>query len=106
MGRRNCYKKCEPEVDNTGILCDGDFVSQECVVLNKNPYFGIVEGDFLTKFINIVQQKFKSITIALSRKIDYSTLETFANDADAAQGGILVGKPYKTIDGFVKIRVI
>jgi len=102
---RHCRKDCDPEVDNSPIDCDGEFVSEECVVLNQNTYFGIVQGDFLSKLILTLEQRIKSIWIALGRKIDYATLQIYANDAAATAGGVEVGKPYKTPDGFVKIRM-
>lgn len=102
---RHCRKDCNPEVDNSGIKCDGDFVSEDCVVLNKNVYFGILDGDFLSKFIITLTQRIKNIWVALGRKIDYTTLQTFVDDADAALGGVSIGSPYVTVGGFVKIRM-
>lgn len=102
---RHCRKDCDPQVDNTGISCDGEFVSEECVVLNQNTYFGIVSGDFLSKLILVLTQRIKSIWVALGRRIDYTALQTFLDDAEASTGGVAIGKPYKTVDGFVKIRV-
>lgn len=102
---RPCRKDCEPEVDNSSIECDGDFVYEECVVVNQNTYFGLVQGDFLTKLILTLEQRLKSIWIAIGRKIDYTTLQVYSNDSEAASGGIEVGKPYKTSDGYVKIRM-
>lgn len=103
---RHCRKDCDPQVDNTGISCDGEFVSEECVVLKQNVYFGIVDGDYLSKLILVITQRIKSIWVSLGRKIDYTTLQVFLDDASASAGGVAIGKPYKTPDGFVKVRMV
>lgn len=101
---RDCYKGCDPQTDETGIECNGDFVSEECVVLNQNTYLDITAGQRLSHFIAKVVLKFKSIFISLDNKID-KDLETFTDDAAAGVGGISIGEYYLTDLGYVKKRL-
>ena len=101
---RDCYKGCDPETDEEGIECDGEFVSEECVVLKQNTYFNIVVGDRLSSLITKIVLKFKTVFQTMETKIP-KDLPTYADDTEASADGLDIGEPYKTPDGFVKIRV-
>lgn len=98
---RECYKGCDPETDETGIECNGEFVSEECVVLTQNTYLNITAGQRLSHLIQKIVLKFKSLDIG---KID-KDLDTYASDALAGAGGVMIGDYYLTHDGFVKKRL-
>ena len=102
---RECYKGCDPETDETGIECDGEFVSEECIVLNQNTYLNIVLGDKLSKFITNIVLKFKSIDISLAGKIS-KNLPTYEDDTEAEADGLELGEYYVTPTGFVKRKLI
>ena len=99
---RECYKGCDPETDETGIECDGQFVGQDCVVLEQNTYLNISVGQRLSNLITNIVLKFQSIDAG---KID-KNLDTYASDALAGAGGVQIGSYYLTTDGFVKKRLL
>jgi len=99
---RECYKGCDPETDETGIECDGDFIGQNCVVLEQNTYFDIVEGDRLTQLIIKIGVKLQNL---FSNKVD-TNLTEYADDAAAAIGGVSVGNNYVDPNGFVRQRLV
>lgn len=98
---RYCGKDCDPEVDNTDIECDGDFVSEECIFLKQNTYFNLSLGASLTSLIAKIVLKFKSIDIGKVNK----NSPVFADDASAQAGGVLIGDTYVTPTGFFKRRM-
>jgi hypothetical protein len=98
---RECYKGCDPETDETGIDCDGNFIGEGCVVLEQNTYLDITEGDRLTDFILKVVTKFQGITTALGTKFD-KDLPVWFDEAEALDEGMQVGDYFVNSDGFVK----
>lgn len=101
---RECYKGCDPETDETGIDCDGNFMPESCVVLNQNTYLDLVQGDRLTDLISKIVLKFQGITISLGTKID-KDLSVYADETEALADGLETGDYYVNTDGFVK-RII
>lgn len=99
---RECYKGCDPETDETGIDCNGEFISEECVVLAQNTYLNIPLGARLSNLITNIVLKFKSLDVG---KID-KNLNTYSSDALAGAGGVQIGSYYLTTDGFVKKRLL
>lgn len=99
---RECHKGCEPETDETGIECGGDFLGEACVVLNQNTYFDIVEGDRLTTFIIKVGVKIQNL---FNNKVS-TNLAQYSDDTTAAAGGVLLGKNYVDLNGFVRQRIV
>lgn len=108
-GRRDCMKGCDPQVDNSSIHCDGNFVGQECVILNANPYLEINAGEGLGALIKSISRRLKSIVQTLRNKIDYKYLYEedmiFVDDIEAGNAGVAVGSPYIDTNGFVRIRL-
>lgn len=98
---RECYKGCDPTTDETGIECDGNFMSESCVVLNQNTYLEILQGDRLTNLISKIVLKFQSIYTALGTKID-KNLTVYADETEAISDGLVAGDYFVTSDGFVK----
>lgn len=97
---------CEPEVQNDGIECDGNFVSDECVVLTKpNTFLQLPIGSKLSQFITKVTQVLSQYNTLLNRKIDYTTLPFYNDNQDAINGGLIIGQPYKTPTGEVRVVV-
>ena len=99
---RECHKGCDPQTDETGIECDGDFLGQACVVLEQNTYFDIVKGDRLSTFISKVGVKLQNL---FNNKIS-TNLPQYSDDASAASAGILIGKNYVDLNGFVRQRIV
>lgn len=102
----NCRGCSDPQTQETGIDCDGNFVSDECVILSEaNVYFNLPANSKLSEFILKATLAIKNAYIQLSKKIDYTTLPTYANNADAITGGLTLNKPYKTPTGEVRVVV-
>lgn len=99
---KDCTKGCNPQTDDTAIECDGNFTAEECVILNAYPYLNISEGDSLSTLHQMLILKLKSLTNLISL---WSNLQTADDDAEAQALGVLIGNPYTTSDGFVKIRL-
>lgn len=98
---RECYRGCDPETDETGIECNGEFVSENCVTLAQNTYLNISLGQRLSHLITNIVLKFQSLDLS---KID-KNLDTYASDTLAGAGGVQIGSYYLTTDGFVKKRL-
>lgn len=102
----NCRGCNDPQVENEGIDCDGQFVSDECVILSQaNSYFGLPAGSKLSQLIQVITQAFSQFLGLLSNKIDYTTMPVYADNAAAVAGGLAVTKPYKTPTGEVRVVV-
>lgn len=58
-----CVKGCEEATtDETAIECDGKFMTSNCVVMAEdNPYFEIVQGDYLSEAIIKIQEKCEAL---------------------------------------------
>lgn len=107
MKAKGCNTGC-PDVEtiDTGIDCDGNFYSADCVVLNENVYFNIPNtGTKLSDFVGILAQKFQQVFTLLGRKIDWTSLPVYANDAAAGAGGLTQNRPYKTPTGEVRVKL-
>lgn len=106
---RDCNKCEEPILDGNAIDCDGKFIRQGCVILDKNTYLEIQEGDRLTDLIEEIVRRFKALSLALGKRVDYYTLyeegNFYINDADAGANGIQLGKPYIDVNGFLRVRI-
>ena len=106
---RECNKCNDPELDENAIDCNGEFVRQGCVILEKNTYLEIQEGDRLTDLIAKIVTRFKAIVLSLGRKVDYYTLyeegNFYQNDIDAGNNGVALGKPYIDVNGFLRVRI-
>ena len=103
-------KKCrgcdDPQTQNEGIECDGNFINDSCVILTEdNDYLSLPSGSKLTQFIQKITLALKQTNILLNRKIDYTNLPTYNNNTDAINGGLTINKPYKTPTGDVKVVV-
>ena len=103
---RNCRGCEDPQTQNDGIECDGNFISDECVELSQaNVYFSLPSGSKLSQLITKITNSMKMFHKMLSNKIDYTTLGTYEDDIEASDNGVKVGEPYKTPAGFVKVRM-
>lgn len=103
-------KKCRgcdnPQTQNEGIECDGNFIDDSCVVLTDiNEYLSLPIGTKLSLFIKKITLALKQTNILLNRKIDYTNLPTYNDNNDAINGGLTINKPYKTPNGDVKVVV-
>jgi len=102
----NCRGCNDPQTQEEGIDCGGNFVSDECVTLSEaNVYFSLTAGAKLSQFILKTTLAIKNVFIQLSKKIDYTTIPTYADNASAVTGGLALGKPYKTPTGEVRVVV-
>lgn len=102
MGK-DCFKGCKPETDESLLPCNGSFVTEDCVLVDRQPYLGISEVSSLGALIKIVVQRIRALTNAQGV---WNNLQVFVDDETAEDGGILIGKPYVTPDGFVRIRMV
>lgn len=103
---KNCRGCNDPQTQEDGIDCGGVFVSDECVTLSEtNVYFNLPLGSKLSQLITKITIAIKNINIQLSKKIDYTTLPTYTDNADAITGGLTINKPYKTPTGEVRVVV-
>jgi len=107
MKAQGCKTGCdEAEVDETGIDCGGQFYSSDCVVVTENVYFNIPEvGTKLTDLVTVLATKFKQVFTLLNRKIDWTALPVYVNDAAAAADGLQQNRPYKTPTGEVRVKI-
>lgn len=107
--RRVCNSCGDPELDESAIDCEGEYYPAGCVILEKNTYLGIVQGDRLTNLIDIISRRFKAISRALSGKLDYRDLydsgDLYIDDADASLNGVQKGEPYIDTIGHLRIRI-
>ena len=102
----NCRGCSDPQTQEEGIECDGNFISDECVTLSSaNVYFNLPLGSKLSQFILKVTLSIKNAYIQLGKKIDYTTIPTYADNASAITGGLTISKPYKTPTGEVRVVV-
>lgn len=99
---KDCTRGCDPQTDDTAIECDGNFTAEECVILKAYPYLNISEGDSLSTLHQMLILKLKSLTNQIG---SWNSLVTADNDSQAQTLGVLIGKPYVTSNGFVKIRL-
>lgn len=110
MKRRICNQCDEPRLDENAIDCDGQYFPAGCVILDKNTYLEIQEGDRLTDLLSVLTLRFKAISRALNRKLDVTSLyeegNFYVDDAAAALGGVGIGEVYINTDGFLKVRMI
>lgn len=103
---KNCRGCEDPQTQNTGVECNGNFVSDECVVLAEdNVYFNLPQGSKLSQLVSKITNTFKAFHKLVAKKIDYTTLEVYTDDVEASLDGVEIGEPYKTPDGFVKVRM-
>lgn len=106
MAERKCGLCGDPQTQNDGVECDGNFISDACVTLSENnEYFTLPAGSKLSQLISKVTQAIKQTNILLNRKIDYTNLPTFTDNNDAINGGLTLNKPYKTPLGEVRVVV-
>lgn len=99
---RECNNGCNPQTDDTAIECDGNFTTEECVILDAYPYLNITDGDSLSTFHLALIMKLKSLTEQIGI---WNNLITAIDDLEAQSLGVLVGNPYVTPSGIVKIRL-
>lgn len=103
---RKCNPCGNPQTQNDGIECDGNFILDECVTLSQpNIFLNLPAGSKLSQFIGSITQAVKQIQTILNRKIDYTNLPTFNTNQDAINGGLTINKPYKTPTGEVRVVV-
>lgn len=96
---------CDPETDETAINCNGEFLSEDCIVLKPNSYLGILSGDYLSKLILKITSKFKSLDQKFNTTLNLVGLPVFENDAAAGMGGLTAGKAYRTSTGQLMVKL-
>lgn len=103
---KQCRGCEDPQTQNDGIECDGNFISDECVILtDSNSFLSLPSGSKLSQFITKITQVVKQNGVLINRRIDYTNLPTYNNNIDAINGGLTVNKPYKTPTGEVRVVV-
>lgn len=103
---KNCRGCNDPRTENEGVDCNGVFTSDECVTLSEaNVYFNLPIGSKLSQLVSLVTIAIKNLYIQLGKKIDYTTMPTYPDNASAIIGGLSVNEPYKTPTGEVRVVV-
>lgn len=94
-----------PTVDSSSVECL-EFTPTNCIKTSKSyNFFGIGTLETLTSALDKIMNKVKAINEKFRTTIDYSSLESFANDTAAGVGGIEAGKPYVDTLGYVRIKL-
>lgn len=103
---KNCRGCNDPQTQNEGVDCGGNFISDECVTLTQaNVYFNLPAGSKLSQLEALMTIAIKNAFTQLGKKIDYTTLPTYTDNASALLGGLLINEPYKTPTGEVRVVV-
>lgn len=96
---------CDPQTDETAINCNGEFLSEDCIILKPNSFMGILGGDYLSKLILKITSRFKSIEQKFSTTLTLTGLPVYENDAAAGIGGLTAGKAYRTSTGQLMVKL-
>jgi uncharacterized radical SAM superfamily protein len=98
---RDCF--AELETQNEGIDCDGDFTSENCIVLESAiPYLGLPVGSKLSLALKEIVKAIKEANTRIDNRVNVNMIPTYNDNSSAVAGGLLVGHLYKTLDGTIK----
>jgi hypothetical protein len=102
MGRE-CNNGCDPQTDDIGIECDGEFTSTDCITTTAIPYLDVEENDSLTELNDKLVARIQNLTNSVG---SIWNLPEYLNDTQAESGGLLIGEPYSTPTGEIRIRKV
>ena len=104
-GGYDCNSITIPTVDSSSVECL-EFTPTNCIKTSKSyNFFGIGTLETLTSALDKIMLKVKAINEKFRTTIDYSSLESFADDTAAGVGGIEAGKPYVDTLGYLRIKL-
>lgn len=99
----NCKKRCQPETDDSTIDCDGEYIDAKCITVAPVSYLGIEENDSQDTVNAVLTEKLKTLTNFIG---NLWNLPEYDSDSEAEADGILIGEPYVTTVGVVRIRKV